>query len=94
MSDHYEGFLNKNSKPHGIGVLKHGTGGVYMGIFVNGKKCGTGMMKFSDGEEYVGEWEDDLMHGMGSSCTGFHFPKRTTKNSIHGSPHLLGILNK
>jgi hypothetical protein len=27
-----------------------------------------------------------------SSCTGFHFPKRTTKNSIHGSPAVLGII--
>ena len=31
--------------------------------FVNGKRFGPG--KISLGEEYIGEWEDGLMHGMG-----------------------------
>lgn len=37
----------------------------YRGGFVNGKKHGRGIITFSDGSSYEGEWKEDQKHGEG-----------------------------
>ena len=60
-----DGAVNKNGIAHGIGERRHANGNVYVGNFVNGKKCGKGKMTFPDGCEYEGDWENDQKHGKG-----------------------------
>ena len=37
----------------------------YSGEFVRGTRCGYGIMKYDNGDEYVGDWFDDRRHGTG-----------------------------
>jgi hypothetical protein len=67
---YYNGAVNKHGTPHGIGERKYTNGNVYVGKFVNGKRCGTGTMKFATRDVYEGEWEDGLMHGKGKWSSG------------------------
>jgi hypothetical protein len=66
--DHYNGKV-KNGRAHGEGEMKYGNGGIYVGQFVEGKRCGTGTMRFAgdlfNGAVYEGEWRGDCMHGKG-----------------------------
>ena len=38
---------------------------VYKGTFVNGKKCGQGVIQYSDGDVYKGTFDNDFKHGEG-----------------------------
>ena len=42
--------------------------GEYEGEWNEGKKCGTGTYKYSDGAVYTGQWQDDVQHGQGKEC--------------------------
>ena len=59
----YSGSLNKG--------LMHGNGRftfnkeTYNGQFLNGKRNGTGEMIFSNGDEYKGNWTNDVIEGSG-----------------------------
>jgi len=39
--------------------------GVYEGAFVGGVRVGRGLMKYTDGSSYDGDWKDDKRHGSG-----------------------------
>ena len=38
---------------------------VYKGTFVNGKKCGQGVIQYSNGDVYKGSFHNDAKHGEG-----------------------------
>jgi hypothetical protein len=63
--DHYNG-QSKNGIAHGSGEMAYADGGVYVGLFVEGKRCGLGSMEYSSGATYDGEWENDRVHGKGT----------------------------
>ncbi|KAH3743514.1 MAP kinase [Pelomyxa schiedti] len=66
----YEGEWDRG-KYHGCGTLRScdGSGDIYHGMFDHGKRSGKGRMLFGDnnqgGGSYVGEWKDDMFHGLG-----------------------------
>ena len=45
--------------------FKFATDGKYEGDIVNGKKHGTGEMRYTNGNTYSGEWQDDKKNGLG-----------------------------
>ncbi len=67
----YSGSFNKG--------LMHGTGKFiynkesYDGQFVNGKRNGTGKMIFSNGDEYKGNWTNDVIEGNGRMIYGVFY---------------------
>jgi hypothetical protein len=63
---YYNGQVNDDGIAHGIGDRRYANGDVYSGSFVNGKMCGEGKVKYADGVEYEGVWEDDQKHGKGT----------------------------
>ena len=40
--------------------------GTYVGSVVDDRKCGVGKLTFPNGDVYVGQFEDDMLHGRGS----------------------------
>ena len=44
-----------------VGILKYGSGDVYEGQLLNGKRSGQGTMKFINGDIYEGMWKKDQM---------------------------------
>lgn len=38
---------------------------VYIGEFVNGRRCGRGLCRSTNGDTYEGDYEKDLYHGKG-----------------------------
>ena len=46
------------------GVLDDYKGGTYSGVLLDGKPHGQGTWRHTNGE-YVGEWKNDKMHGVG-----------------------------
>ena len=40
-------------------------GDSYFGAFVDGKRSGEGVYKWSSGDEYNGDWHEDKMEGSG-----------------------------
>ena len=64
--DVYRGEFNEKGLFHGGGDLKSAEGDIYKGLFVNGAKEGQGQMILKDnGGTYVGDFNQDLMHGNG-----------------------------
>ena len=43
---------------------------LYMGEWLNSKRSGKGVLRFSDGSEYSGHWLFDRPHGHGVLSTG------------------------
>ena len=39
---------------------------VYEGNYRDGKKAGMGKMTYPNGDEYTGEWKDNVMEGEGT----------------------------
>ena len=62
--DIYEGEY-KNDMFEGKGALKS-RGGWYRGTFVQGEKCGKGVMNFNSGAGYDGEWAHNRFEGEGT----------------------------
>lgn len=44
-----------------VGILKYGSGDVYEGQLLNGKRSGKGKMTFANGDYYIGMWKSDQM---------------------------------
>jgi uncharacterized protein (TIGR02145 family) len=71
-----EGFEYSGSFKKG---LMHGTGKFnynkesYNGQFANGKRNGTGEMIFSNGDEYKGNWTNDVIEGNGRMIYGVSY---------------------
>jgi hypothetical protein len=49
----------KNGKPEGNGVLKYFDGNTYTGEFVAGERHGLGQLLFANGDEYIGQFQND-----------------------------------
>ena len=49
---------------NGDGSFESNNGFVYEGEFVDLTCCGVGQLTYVDGSCYMGQWENDLMHGM------------------------------
>lgn len=63
----YTGEWNE-SKRHGKGILYYDATGTsyYDGDWVDGKKCGFGIRRFSNGNMYEGNWSNDTRNGKGT----------------------------
>ena len=48
-------------------------------MFWNGVRDGEGILNFSDGSEYVGNWKDNKMHGQGTR----RFPNGNVYNGLY-----------
>lgn len=45
---------------------------VYEGDYRDGKKAGMGKMTYPNGDEYTGEWKDNVMEGEGTYIYKVH----------------------
>ncbi|WP_396141079.1 hypothetical protein [Flavobacterium sp.] len=62
----YEGDVNQDNKPEGIGKLIFlKTGGIYEGMFLNGVRHGKGKHTWKNGDVYEGEWAENKRTGNG-----------------------------
>jgi hypothetical protein len=61
--DKYEG-LWANNRQNGKGILTHRYS-IFKGTFKGSLKHGKGEEKFSNGDNYVGEYKDGKHHGWG-----------------------------
>ncbi len=90
----YSGEL-KDGKPHGYGVYRY-NGHQYKGAFINGKFDGFGMLKYPDGEKYVGGWKDGDKKGKGilvDGCgieTAYEYTAGGN-NYCYGACHICGL---
>ena len=66
----YEGEW-KNGQIHGTGKMNFSNGGYYIGTFQFDKRCGHGILFWSNGYCYEGMWKDDQMHGEGKGTSFF-----------------------
>ncbi|KAF7189953.1 Ubiquitin carboxyl-terminal hydrolase 21 [Pseudocercospora fuligena] len=63
---YYEGDYNEARHQHGGGHLIDVNGDEYLGQFDDGKKAGHGKIFYAaSGQQYEGDWLDDLPHGHG-----------------------------
>lgn len=90
-------------KMQGAGMAKYGLFGVYYGSFIEGRRAGYGVMKYTDPEhlcewfeetegEYVGDWKDDMRHGNGTMTwpNGIIYTGGYNHNRRH---HVIGKIN-
>jgi hypothetical protein len=66
----YEGVLNLNGERHGFGKMKYKvnfkkSGGVYQGMFLNGRKEGLGKYTNRRNDIYIGTFKDEKKRGHG-----------------------------
>ena len=64
-ADIYEGTVDKNGSPFGVGVWKFANGSVYKGEFFAGKFNGYGVIKWASGASYEGDFLNDMRTGYG-----------------------------
>ncbi len=62
---YYEGEVNGNNRPDGIGSYTYAGVGQYEGTFTNGVREGIGTFVWLSGDSYEGEWKQDMRHGQG-----------------------------
>lgn len=60
----YRGAWHEDTK-HGRGVEFFAKGAKFDGFFHQGKRNGVGLMEYSKSLTYIGEWKQNLRHGMG-----------------------------
>lgn len=70
----------------------YGTGDVYQGRIV---KQGKGKMKYLSGDEYEGNWDDDMKNGYGvmKYSNGFTYKGTWLNDKKHGNGILIGPNN-
>lgn len=64
----YEGTL-KGLMKHGKGTLMYATGAKYIGDWVDGYRCGSGVFYYTNKSEclkYEGEWDNNIANGYGT----------------------------
>ena len=62
----YEGEVNDDGQPHGLGILMLPDDGTrYVGEFVKGVAHGQGVVTVTDGSRYEGEYVNGQPHGQG-----------------------------
>ena len=62
----YSGPVGNSGKGEGHGRIRYPDGGLNEGNVIAGFRHGLGSMIYSNGDRYVGHWDDDQPHGMGS----------------------------
>lgn len=60
----YDGEWSEG-KRHGDGIAYYKSG-CYEGQWQDNRRNGVGTMTFNDGSYYIGEWNNDLFHGIGA----------------------------
>ncbi len=40
--------------------------GEYRGLLLTGKRHGKGVMRYNNGDKYIGDWKNDKRHGRGT----------------------------
>lgn len=68
----YEGLVDEQQQPHGKGKLTVGNT-VFEGEFLHGKMHGFGRLVRAYGDEYEGEFRDNLYHGKGVLISKEHY---------------------
>ncbi|XP_046885120.1 MORN repeat-containing protein 4 isoform X1 [Hypomesus transpacificus] len=73
------------------GTFTYASGEEYSGEWKEGRRHGTGQLKFSDGTCYTGQFEKGLFHGSGvllfqdgSRCRLFVYEGEFTQGKFHG----------
>ena len=64
-NEYYQGEINENYIPNGIGYYFYPNKEYYFGNFLNGKREGKGTYKYKDGTQYKGEWKNNKKNGEG-----------------------------
>ncbi|MEO0866321.1 MAG: 2-isopropylmalate synthase, partial [Pseudomonadota bacterium] len=49
----------------GMGIATYANGDIYEGTFKNGKRQGSGTMRYATGEEASGEWDSGALNEGG-----------------------------
>ena len=83
----YEGNWEKD-KMHGYGIESWQEGLVYKGYFTNGLKGPRGIMQYTDGDVYDGEFFNDMINGNGRLFNlkkNFSYNGTWKDNQMHGS---------
>ena len=63
----YEGDVDANGNRQGLGKMTYDSGNYYEGGFLDDKFHGDqGTYHWSDGDEFIGEWNDGERHGKGA----------------------------
>ena len=65
-ADAYQGQVDAEGRPHGLGSIVFRDGETYTGEWVHGRREGQGVTKYSDGAVYEGGYLHDLRHGTGN----------------------------
>jgi hypothetical protein len=65
LEGYYVGELNSNNMPNGKGKLFFFTGGSYIGDWSDGKYHGKGILEYSNGDVYSGQFKNNLKSGFG-----------------------------
>ncbi|XP_041935817.1 alsin isoform X4 [Alosa sapidissima] len=92
----YEGCFQDNMR-HGHGMLRSGklnssSPSVFIGQWVNDRKCGYGVFDdITRGEKYMGTWQDDQRQGHGVIVTqfGLYYEGAFSNNKMMGTGVLL-----
>ena len=68
----YDGMW-KDNKYHGRGTITMGSGMKYSGDWVEGKRCGDGVIRYPGGQVYDGKWANNKKNGWGTMTNGNGF---------------------
>eukprot|EP00088_Acartia_fossae_P043016 TRINITY_DN4524_c0_g1_i12.p2 TRINITY_DN4524_c0_g1~~TRINITY_DN4524_c0_g1_i12.p2 ORF type:complete len:141 (-),score=12.95 TRINITY_DN4524_c0_g1_i12:107-472(-) len=66
MRNKYLGEVNNDRKYDGLGKWIKGENSLYIGDFKNGRRHGSGVETYSDGNFYRGQFVDGKRHGYGT----------------------------
>ena len=70
-NSYYDGSVNENCIPHGMGFIQYDINETYRGEFKMGLRDGKGIYTYKNGSYYDGEWKNDKRNGKGT----FYNPK-------------------
>ena len=65
-NSYYDGSVNDNCIPDGIGFMQYDINETYKGEFKMGLRNGKGIYTYKSGSYYDGEWKDDKRNGKGT----------------------------
>ena len=86
VNEVYEGSLDKQNRPHGIGRQIFSNGNEYDGEWNCGLMHGKGKYTYLNGDYYEGEFREDQRHGLGRFVTsnGDIYDGGWSMNRMHG----------
>ncbi len=94
----YEGEVNEQGEPEGMGVLEFAGNDdhermIYEGEFRAKKAHGKGLMKWREGDKYDGEWAEGLRHGQGTYYSKASTGRDASRNQINILVRILVLSN-